>query len=76
LTDILDDQNTSLFHSAIMDDVETTPEQWDSLVKLLQDQGYEETSVKLMSSIHVLSTVRTILYDSLKVESPDCEPAS
>ena len=71
-----DDQNTSLFHSAIMDDVETTPEQWDSLVKLLQDQGYEETSVKLMSSIHVLSTVRTILYDSLKVESPDCEPAS
>lgn len=71
-----DDQNSSLFHSAMMDDVDTTAEQWDSLVKLLQDQGYEETSVKLLSSIHVLSAVKTVLYDSLKVESPENEPAS
>ncbi|XP_063429604.1 clathrin heavy chain linker domain-containing protein 1-like isoform X2 [Mytilus trossulus] len=71
-----DDQNTSLFHSAMMDDMDTTADQWDSLVKLLQDQGYEETSVKLLSSIHVLSAVKTVLYDSLKVESPENEPAS
>ena len=57
-----------------MDDVETTPEQWDNLVKLLQDQGYEETSIKLMSSVHVLSAVKTVLYNSLKLESPGNEP--
>lgn len=60
----------------MMDDLETTKEQWDGLVKLLQDQGYEETSVKLMSSIHVISAVKTVLYESLKVESPEGDPAS
>ncbi|XP_022335234.1 clathrin heavy chain linker domain-containing protein 1-like isoform X2 [Crassostrea virginica] len=66
-----DDPNTSLFHDAVLDDLETSPEQWDSLVKILQDQGYEETATNVLSTVTVMSAMKTVLYKSLADDRPD-----
>lgn len=59
-----------MFQSAVLDDTDTTTEQWHSIVKLLQDHGYEETSMKLLSSITVLTAMKTALFNSRVPDSP------
>lgn len=66
-----DDPNTSLFHDAVLDDMETSTDEWDSLVKILQDQGYEETATNVLSTITVMSAMKTVLYKSLADDRPD-----
>ncbi|KAK3092772.1 hypothetical protein FSP39_007068 [Pinctada imbricata] len=60
-----DDPKTSMFHAAVLDDMETSSDQWDSLVKLLQDQGYEETATGMISTITVMAAMKTVFYKSL-----------
>ncbi|XP_062620292.1 clathrin heavy chain linker domain-containing protein 1-like [Saccostrea cucullata] len=70
-TNTVDDPNTSLFHAAVLDDLETSADEWDSLVKILQDQGYEETATTVLSTITVMAAMKTVLYKSLADDRPD-----
>jgi hypothetical protein len=66
-----DDPNTSQFHAAVLDDMDTSADQWDCLVRILQDQGYEETATNVLSTITVMSAMKTVLYKSLADDRPD-----
>ncbi|XP_048734570.2 clathrin heavy chain linker domain-containing protein 1-like [Ostrea edulis] len=66
-----DDPNTSLFHAAVLDDMDTSSDQWDCLVRILQDQGYGETATNVLSTITVMSAMKTVLYKSLADDRPE-----
>ena len=71
---IADDPKITQFQSALLDDHDTTQEQWDSLISLFQDQGYEEAAMSLLTSVTVLTAMRTTLYTRLHEETPEPTP--
>ncbi|XP_021366978.1 clathrin heavy chain linker domain-containing protein 1-like isoform X2 [Mizuhopecten yessoensis] len=66
----VDDPQINQFQAAVLDDSYTTSVQWDSLVELFQDQGYEDTAMCLLASITVLNAMRSALYTRLGVNTP------
>ncbi|XP_069116425.1 clathrin heavy chain linker domain-containing protein 1-like isoform X2 [Argopecten irradians] len=78
----VDDPQINQFQAAVLDDSYTTSVQWDSLVELFQDQGYEDTAMCLLASITVLNAMKSAIYNRLgdstpqspQTESPHTEP--
>lgn len=65
-----DDPQINQFQAAVLDDTDTTSVQWDSLVELFQDQGYEDTAMCLLASITVLNAMRSAIYTRLCDDTP------
>lgn len=55
----------SLFYDVVLDDMEMSIEEWDSLVKILQDQGYEEMVINVFFIIIVMFVMKIVFYKSL-----------
>lgn len=51
--------------------MDTSSDQWDCLVRILQDQGYGETATNVLSTITVMSAMKTVLYKSLADDRPE-----
>ncbi|XP_033734726.1 clathrin heavy chain linker domain-containing protein 1-like isoform X1 [Pecten maximus] len=66
----IDDPKINQFQAAVLDDSFTTSVQWDSLVELFQDQGYEDTAMCLLASITVLNAMRSAIYTRLGDSTP------
>lgn len=71
-----DDPRTSAFHAAVMDDTETSLEDWNDLVHLLQDHDYPETAINLLSAITVLDAMKNALRTSQELVREDMERAA
>lgn len=61
----IDDLNMSLFYDVVLDDMEMSIDEWDSLVKILQDQGYEEMVINVFFIIIVMFVMKIVFYKSL-----------
>lgn len=61
----IDDLNMSLFYDVVLDDMEMSLDEWDSLVKILQDQGYEEMVINVFFIIIVMFVMKIVFYKSL-----------
>ncbi|XP_060559629.1 clathrin heavy chain linker domain-containing protein 1-like [Ruditapes philippinarum] len=59
-----DDPHTSAFHAAVLDDHGTSLHEWNELVHILQDQGYNETAMGLLAAITVLQAMKNALRTS------------
>lgn len=55
----------SLFYDVVLDDMEMSIDEWDSLVKILQDQGYEEMVINVFFIIIVMFVMKIVFYKSL-----------
>lgn len=53
-----------MFHEAVLDDHETTLDDWNELVHLLQDRGYYETAMNLLAAVTVLGAMKGALRTS------------
>ena len=71
---ITEDPKISAFHAAVLDDYETSVEDWNELVMLLQDQDYEETAMNLLASVTVLMAMQNALKTSLDFEQEEQGP--
>ena len=71
---ITEDPKISAFHAAVLDDYETSVEDWNELVMLLQDQDYEETAMNLLASVTVLMAMQNALRTSLEFEHDEQGP--
>ena len=71
---ITEDPKISAFHAAVLDDYETSVEDWNELVMLLQDQDYEETAMNLLASVTVLMAMQNALRTSLEFEHEEQGP--
>lgn len=55
----------SLFYDVVLDDMEMSIDEWDSLVKILQDQGYEEMVINVFFIVIVMFVMKIVFYKSL-----------
>lgn len=55
----------SLFYDVVLDDMEMSIDEWDSLVKIFQDQGYEEMVINVFFIIIVMFVMKIVFYKSL-----------
>lgn len=55
----------SLFYDVVLDDMDMSIDEWDSLVKILQDQGYEEMVINVFFIIIVMFVMKIVFYKSL-----------
>lgn len=69
-----EDPKTSAFHAAVLDDIETSMDDWSELVLLLQDQGYYETAMNLLASITVLVAMQNALIINEEIEREEQGP--
>ena len=63
-----------MFHAAVLDDYETSVEDWNELIHLLQDQGLEETAMNLLASVTVLLAMQNALRTSQELEQEEQGP--
>ncbi|XP_052766378.1 clathrin heavy chain linker domain-containing protein 1-like isoform X2 [Mya arenaria] len=72
-----DQPQSSSFYEAVLADTETTEHQWEGLVHVLQDQGYDETALALLAALTVLQAMKNALRTSQDklATPPDTPPA-
>lgn len=64
LVSISEEPLTSAFHAAVLDDGETSLQDWNEVVHILQDQGYGETAMGLLAAITVMQAMKNALRTS------------
>lgn len=69
-----EDPKTSAFHAAVLDDYETSMDDWNELLLLLQDQGFDETAMNLLASVTVLVAMQNALKTSQEFEHEEQGP--
>ena len=63
-----------MFHAAVLDDYETSVDDWNELIHLLQDQGLEETAMNLLASVTVLLAMQNALRTSEEFKQEEQGP--